>query len=390
MPKIKALFLAANPAATSRLALDEEIRSIEEMMRKARYRNRLTFQSAWAVRPDDLLQLLNEHQPHIVHFSGHGSGEGLQLAGGDGEARLVTTLALKRLFTTLKDNIRLILLNACYSHEQAQTLVEVIDCVIGMNESIGDKAAAIFAASFYRALGFGRSVQNAFDQGLVALSVTNVLEEDIPKLLVRDGVDPNQIVLVSSRRSQVAFPAGVVLPPAPTRLTATSSSNRPGVNGEIEAKKTAMEVFISYSHKDKLLRDQLAIQLSNLRRQGVIRDWFDGDIIPGTEWRKQIQQHLESAQIILLLISADFMASEFCYSIEMTRAIQRHEIGDARVLPILLRPTDYEGAPFAKLLMLPSDAKPVTRWSNQDDAFEDIVKGIRRAINELKEEPSAK
>src|SRR5205823_411864 len=150
MPKIKALFLAANPAATERLALDEEIRLIEEMMRKAKYRNTLAFQSAWAVRPDDLLQLLNEHQPHIVHFSGHGIGEGLQLAAGDGEARLVTTQALKRLFTTLKDNIRLILLNACYSHAQAQALVKVIDCVIGMNESIGDEAAAIFAASFYR------------------------------------------------------------------------------------------------------------------------------------------------------------------------------------------------------------------------------------------------
>src|SRR5438105_12253624 len=136
MPKIKALFLAANPAATERLALDEEIRLIEEMMRKAKYRNTLAFQSAWAVRPDDLLQLLNEHQPHIVHFSGHGigeglqlaagDGEGLQLAAGDGEARLVTTQALKRLFTTLKDNIRLILLNACYSHAQAQALVKVI------------------------------------------------------------------------------------------------------------------------------------------------------------------------------------------------------------------------------------------------------------------------
>jgi hypothetical protein len=386
MPKIKALFLAANPAVTSRLALDEEIRLIEEMVRKSRYRNTLAFQSAWAVRPDDLLQLLNEHQPHIVHFSGHGIGEGLQLAGEDGEARLVTTLALKRLFTALKDNIRLILLNACYSREQAQALVEVIDCVIGMNESIGDEAAAIFAASFYRALGFGRSVQNAFDQGLAALSVTNVFEEDIPKLLVKDGIDPNQIVLVGGRKSRVASPAGVV--PAPVRTTPTS--DQPMANEELEAKKPPLEVFISYSHKDKLLRDQLAIQLSNLRRQGVIRDWFDGDIIPGTEWRKQIQQHLESAQIILLLISADFMASEFSYSIEMTRAIQRHEDGNACVLPILLRPTDYEGAPFAKLLMLPTDAKPITRWTNQDDAFEDIVKGIRRAINELKEKASAK
>lgn len=390
MPKIKALFLAANPAVTSRLALDEEIRLIEEMVRKARYRNTLAFQSAWAVRPDDLLQLLNEHQPHIVHFSGHGIGEGLQLAGENGEARLVTTQALKRLFTALKDNIRLILLNACYSREQAQALVEVIDCVIGMSESIGDEAATIFAASFYRALGFGRSVQNAFDQGLVALSVANIPEEDIPQLLVKDGIDPNQIVLVNGRKPRVASPARGVPAPALPTPTATPTPGQSGTNGELATKKPPVEVFISYSHKDKLLRDQLAIQLSNLRRQEVIRDWFDGDIVPGTEWRKQIQQHLGSAQVILLLISADFMASEFCYSREMTQAIQRHNDGKACVLPILLRPTDYEGAPFANLLMLPTDAKPVTRWSNQDDAFEDIVKGIRRAINELKEKPSAK
>jgi TIR domain/CHAT domain len=390
MAKIKALFLAANPAVTERLALDEEIRLIEEMMRKAKYRNTLVFQSAWAVRPDDLLQLLNEHQPHIVHFSGHGIGDGLQLAAGNGEAKLVTTQALKRLFTTLKDNIRLILLNACYSQAQAEALVEVIDCVIGMNESIGDEAAAIFASSFYRALGFGRSVQNAFDQGLVALSVTNISEEDIPKLLVKDGVDPNQIVLVGGRKPQVASPAEVVSIPDRPAPTATLIPDQFGANRELEGKKSAVEVFISYSHKDKLLRDQLAIQLSNLRRQQVIRDWFDGDIIPGTEWRKQIQQHLESAQIILLLISADFMASEFCYSIEMTRAIQRHKDGNARVLPILLRPTDYEDAPFAELLMLPTDAKPITRWTSQDDAFENVIKGIRRAINELKERPPVK
>jgi TIR domain/CHAT domain len=390
MPKIKALFLAANPAATKRLALDEEIRLIEEMMRKARYRDALVFQSAWAVRPDDLLQLLNEHQPHIVHFSGHGIGEGLQLAGEDGEARLVTTQALKRLFTTLKDNIRLIVLNACYSREQAQTLVEVIDCVIGMHTSIGDEAAAMFAASFYRALGFGRSVQNAFDQGLVALAVRNIPEEDIPQLLVKDGVDPHQVMLVGGRKPRVsplAKAASALARPTPT---ATPPSDLPGVKEAVEAEKPPVEVFISYSHKDKLLRDRLAVQLSNLRRQGVIRDWFDGDIIPGTEWRKQIQQHLESAQIILLLISADFMASEFCYSIEMARAIQRHKAGEARVLPILLRPTDYEGAPFTELLMLPTDAKPVTRWTNQDDAFEDIVRGIRRAINELRGKPSVK
>jgi TIR domain/CHAT domain len=198
MQKIKALFLAANPKSTNRLAIDEEMHEIERKFRAAEHRDALVFQSAWAVRPDDLLQLLNQHQPHIVHFSGHGSSEGLSLAGDDGQERLVTTQALKRLFTTLKDNIRLVFLNACYSHEQAQALIGTIDCVIGMKESIHDTAAIAFASSFYRAIGFGRSIQDAFDQGITSLSLEGIPDEDLPALLVKQGVDAKKVILIAS------------------------------------------------------------------------------------------------------------------------------------------------------------------------------------------------
>lgn len=122
----------------------------------------------------------------------------------------------------------------------------------------------------------------------------------------------------------------------------------------------AFEIFISYSHKDRELRDKLATALSNLRNQKLIRDWHDRDISPGSEWKKEILSHLDRAQIILLLISPDFMASEFCYSIEMQQAITRHDNNEARVIPIVLRPTDWEGTPFEKLLALPSDGRPIT------------------------------
>lgn len=196
MQIIKALFLAANPASTNRLAINEEMRAIEQKVRAADHRDVLRFQSNWAVRPDDLLQLLNQHRPQIVHFSGHGSQTGLCLAGHDGQVKLVTTRALTALFATLKDNIRLVFLNACYSREQAQALVTHIDCVVGMKDSIHDEAAAVFASSFYRAIGFGRSIQEAFDQGTTALLLEGIADEDIPALLVRDGVDPTQIVLI--------------------------------------------------------------------------------------------------------------------------------------------------------------------------------------------------
>src|SRR5438876_5354176 len=144
-----------------------------------------------------------------------------------------------------------------------------------------------------------------------------------------------------------------------------------------------IEVFISYSHKDQTFREELEIHLSNLKRQNIINSWYDGNIAPGAELKPQIMDHLKSAQIILLLISADFIHSDFCYSIEMKQAIDRHNAGEARVIPILLRPTDWQGAPFAKLKILPTDAKAVTKWRRRDDAFADIVQGIRASIHEL-------
>lgn len=146
-----------------------------------------------------------------------------------------------------------------------------------------------------------------------------------------------------------------------------------------------LEVFISYAHQDQQFRNELDKHLSNLRRQGIISSWSDGDIAPGTEWQRQVINHLDTARIILLLISADFMASDFCYSIEMTRALERHRANEARVLPIILRPTDWKDAPFAALEVLPTGGKAATRWPTVDDAFENVVEGIRRAIQEMAE-----
>lgn len=197
MSKIKALFLAANPADTSRLKLDEEIREITAKIRAAEYRDRIELVSLWAVRPDDLLQALNTHKPQIVHFSGHGSRQGeIILLDESGASKPVSAAALQALFKTLKDNIRLVILNACYSRQQALAIVEVIDNVIGMKEAIGDRAAISFAASLYRAIGFGRSVQEAFEQGRVALMLEGIPEENTPELLTRSGVDPARVSLI--------------------------------------------------------------------------------------------------------------------------------------------------------------------------------------------------
>src|SRR5579859_7356214 len=145
----------------------------------------------------------------------------------------------------------------------------------------------------------------------------------------------------------------------------------------------ALKVFFAYSHKDEALRDELEKHLAVLNRSGIIASWHDRRISAGTEWDGEIDEYLNRADIILLLVSADFLASNYCYDREMKRAVERHELGEARVIPIALRYCDWLGAPFEKLQGLPRDMKPVNSWGDRDEAFKDIAVGIRRVALEL-------
>ena len=207
MEKIKILLFASNPEGTTPLKLDEEVRSIDAKNKSSKYGEGLELISRWAVRPDDLLQQLNRHKPAIVHFSGHGNQQGeIVLMDKDRQVKPVSAAALNNFFTTLKDNISVVVLNACYSQVQATAIAEVIDCVVGMSVDIGDEAAITFAASFYRAIGFGESVQDAFDQGKTALMLEGIPEEMTPQLLVRKGADASKLILITEVDSkQQAF-----------------------------------------------------------------------------------------------------------------------------------------------------------------------------------------
>ena len=142
-------------------------------------------------------------------------------------------------------------------------------------------------------------------------------------------------------------------------------------------------IFYSYAHADEDLKDKLEKHLSGLRQQGFISEWHDRQIVAGTDWAKAIDKHLNTASIILLLISPDFISSNYSYSIEMQRALERQRTGDAIVIPIILRPVDWQEAPFAHLQSLPRDAKPITTWQNQDEAFLNVATGIRHTIEKL-------
>ena len=142
-------------------------------------------------------------------------------------------------------------------------------------------------------------------------------------------------------------------------------------------------VFFSYSHADEDLRDQLEKQLSTLKRQGVIETWHDRRIGAGNEIDRAISERIETDDIILLLVSPDFIASDYCYDREMRRAMERHEAGDAIVVPVILRPCDWHGTPFGKLLAVPTDGKPVTQWPDRDQAFLEVARAVREAAGRI-------
>lgn len=148
-------------------------------------------------------------------------------------------------------------------------------------------------------------------------------------------------------------------------------------------------LFFSYSHKDEALRDQLEIQLAMLKRQGVIETWHDRRIAAGQELHAHISSHVENDDIILLLVSPDFLASDYCYDQEMLRAMERHDAGEAIVIPVILRPSEgWTGAPFGKLNAVPADGKPITLAPDRDQAFVEVAGAIRKAAARLAPKPS--
>jgi internalin A len=155
------------------------------------------------------------------------------------------------------------------------------------------------------------------------------------------------------------------------------------VEREPQRERRGLSLFYSYSHKDEVLRGEIETHLKLLQRQGLISTWHDRKIAAGAEWAGQIDRNLEAADIILLLVSADFIASDYCYDLEMKRALERHEQGSARVIPVILRDVDWQSAPFGKLQALPKNGTPVTLWSAKDSAWKDVAVGIRKAVEEI-------
>ena len=198
--EITILFLASNPVEDYYLKLDEEARSIQEKIRLSEYRDTVRFETRWAVRAGDIMQAINETNPTIIHFSGHGCEDGaLVLQNPDGTPKLVSPQAISQAITTVSDTVKLVFFNACYSSAQASRIVENIDTAIGMNAPIGDEAARVFAARFYSSVGFGLSVEQAYKQAKAELLLEGIAEDTTPELFEREGVNANELCLVAKQ-----------------------------------------------------------------------------------------------------------------------------------------------------------------------------------------------
>jgi TPR repeat protein len=220
MSKVKVLFFAADPLSAEgrqpRLRLDTEAQKIDQEVIAALHRDNVDFKTCWATRIEDLRQGLNREKPDIVHFSGHGGGEGLVLVASGGRApHRVGAEALKQFFAAYRGQIQVVVLNACHSRPQAEAIAEAVGCAIGTPSKISDDAAVAFSAAFYSSIAFGKSVQTAFDQARATLHMEDFAEHEWPVLVHRDDVDPSQLFLIPAESTPAIQTAADIPPPVP-------------------------------------------------------------------------------------------------------------------------------------------------------------------------------
>lgn len=354
------LFVASNATAIH-FDFAEELARLQAVRERAD--GIFTLTARWSVGSADLHRLLEELQPDVVHLLSPGvnpANHGLMLDRG-GKVEYVLPEALTQIFDLPQTKSpSLVVLNTCHSMEHAQAIAPSVGAVVAMKDLIYDSAAIEFATDFYDSLAFGASVAEAFEQGRQAVARAVPEQIDVPVLLT-GTTDPSNITFAPSR---------------PKVLSA-----RPNIVNSPKAQPA--KVFCSHAHADEEFRAELEKHLALLSQQDAIHVWHDREIVPGTDWKKEIDRNLEEADIVLLLVSADFMFSKYCMGIEMKRALERQLTGTARVVPILIRKCDLEGAPFAGLQWLPTGSKPVKTWSDRDEAWTDVAKGIRIVVASL-------
>ena len=290
----KILILSANPKNTSKLRLDSEVREIQTGLERAKERSQFEIITRSAVQVDDLRRALLDHEPQIVHFSGHGLGsDGLALENNSGELQLVSTQSLTRLFKLFKDKVECVLLNACYSEVQALAIHQNINCVIGMSQVVGDRAAIEFAVGFYDAIGAGRSYEDAFEFGCTSIDLEGIPESETPVLKSRNS---NKDTIPSTEKRRV---------------------------------------FISYKRNvepDEAVANQVYQALS--QQHNV---FIDQRILVGNRWAQCIETELRNADFLIVFLSEQSVNSEMVqWEISLAQELALRQGGKPIILPVRL------------------------------------------------------
>lgn len=183
-----------------KLRQDKEAREIRDALSRSRHRDSVILEDRWAVRTEDLFQAINETEPTIIHFSGHGTESGELVMEDDFEhTKFVSPETMARVLNTVSDQVRLLVFNACFSVEQAQAATDSIEAAIGMGASISDDAAITFASRLYSAIGFGLSLKKAYDQACASLMFDNASEANVPLLFTADDVSSDDLFFVEAK-----------------------------------------------------------------------------------------------------------------------------------------------------------------------------------------------
>ncbi len=324
---ISVLFIASNPRGTEQLRLDGEIREIKQALRQSALHDKFILEQEWAVRVSDLQGHLLRHQPDIVHFSGHGSTESeILLEDDSGDLHPVPSDAFAKLFQVLKDNVKCVVLNACYSEKQAEGVAQNIDYVVGMSRAISDSASVSFAAAFYQALGFGRDIKTAFELGCLQIDMENIGEQDTPQLLINNTI----------------------------------------IKAERKPKK---RIFLSYK-RDHEPDEPLALRLYDaLKQEHSV--FIDQAMLVGTKWAERIDSELENSDFIIILLSKKSINSEMvAYEIKKSNELAKRN-GRPLILPIRVAFRDDLPYPISVYL----DHINCAFWEDENDS--------RRLIDEL-------
>ncbi len=304
------LILAANPRGTNERRLGEEMREIEDGLRRAQKRDEFVIKQRWATTPLDMQRAILDEKPNIVHFCGHSAGEkGLVFEDKNGRPKPVTGRALARLFKRLSDQVSCVLLNACHSEIQAKAIAQHIETVIGMSQAVGDQAAVKFATGFYDALGAGRDVDFAYDWGCSAIEMEGIDEALTPVLLHNP----------SDRTAEVSTVLYI-----PTSGS-TKDSRQP-------SPPATPKIFISYK-RDIATDEQIAQQLYGALH-GEYEVFIDRTMAVGENWMARINQEIQDSDILIVLLSEVSVRSEMV-QLEIQKAHHlSQQTGRPRILPV--------------------------------------------------------